>query len=148
MPIGEYCNREVVIAGRECSIEEAAIRMREHHVGNLVVVEAEGSNMPVGILTDRDIVVAVVAKGLDPTTLTAGDVVSRELASVREDEGFFDTIRRMRQHGVRRLPVVDAAGALVGIVTFDDVVELLAEELSETVKVVPREQNVEARVRR
>jgi CBS domain-containing protein len=97
MTAGELCNREVVIAYRDTRLGEAARLMREHHVGSLVVVvDRLSERVPVGILTDRDIVVAVVAKGLDPRTLTVGDVMAGELLTVREEDGLADALRLMR----------------------------------------------------
>ena len=145
MPIGEICNREVVIAERSLSVGEAARLMRSHHVGDLVVVEKlAGHNQPVGIVTDRDIVVEVVAAGVAPDTLTIGDIMGQDLAAVREVEGVFETMRLMRVKGVRRMPVVDSEGGLVGIVTLDDLMTLLAEEMAELTKLVSCEQQREA----
>src|SRR3990172_5533276 len=105
MNAGELCNREVVFAYRNTPLVEAARLMREHHVGSLVVVvDRLSERVPVGILTDRDIVVAVVAKALDPRALTVGDVMAGELLTVREQDGIPDTLRLMREKGVRRVP--------------------------------------------
>lgn len=145
MPIGEICNREVVIAERDLSVEQAARLMRSHHVGDLVVVQKTGSlNRPVGIVTDRDIVVEVVAAGVDATTLTVGDIMGEALATVRESEGVFETLQYMRTQGVRRMPVVDGDGCLAGIVTVDDLLALLAEELTALAGTVSRQQKCEA----
>jgi len=147
--IGEICNREVVFARRNDTVREAAQLMRDSHVGDLVVVEERnGRRVPTGILTDRDIAVGIVAKGLDPDVLAVGDVVGPELVLVKEDAGVSETIELMRAKGVRRIPVVDASGALVGIVTADDMLDLLAEELSALVRMVSREQRREAEYRR
>src|SRR3989338_225714 len=105
--------------------------MREYHVGSIVVVdEANGKRVPAGIVTDRDIVVAVLALGLNPDAIQVGDVMNLELLAVRENAGVAETIELMRAKGVRRVPVTDASGALVGIVAADDVLSLLAEEMS------------------
>jgi CBS domain-containing protein len=110
-------------------------------VGDLVVVEAlEGGRRPLGIVTDRDIVLEVVAMGVVPDALRVGDIMGASLASVRETEGVFETLRYMRGRGVRRLPVVDEAGGLVGIVTLDDLIELLAEEMGELARLLGRER--------
>lgn len=148
MAIGELCNREVVIARREATILEASRLMRQYHVGDLIVVdEVAGKRVPAGIVTDRDVVLEVVSMGLDTSVLTVGDIMSPELAMVRESDGVFEAIRYMRGKGVRRLPVVDAQGALVGIVTLDDLLELLAEEMGELAKLVAKEKVVEQRSR-
>lgn len=93
MPIGEFCNREVVFAMRKTTIPEAAQLMRQHHVGDLVVVDVvDGRRMPVGIVTDRDIVVEIIAKSLDFNDFSVGDIMSPQLVSVQESEGVFETI--------------------------------------------------------
>jgi CBS domain-containing protein len=149
VPIGEICNREVVFVRRDETVREAARLMREYHVGDLVVVdERDGRRVPTGILTDRDIAVGIVAKHLDADALAVGDVIGPELVIVKESDGVADTIELMRTKGVRRIPVVDAGGALVGIVTADDMLDLLAEELSAIARIVSREQRREAEYRK
>ena len=149
MAIGEICSREVVFARRDTTIKVAARLMRESHIGSLVVVdEPDGKRIPAGILTDRDIVVAVVALGLNPDAIQVGDVMSQELLAVREDAGVAETAELMRMKGVRRLPVTDDAGALVGIIAADDLLMLLAEELSALAMMVSREHKREKEIRR
>jgi len=148
MPIGEFCNREVVFAMRNTTILEAAQLMRQHHVGDLVVVDiVDGRRMPVGIVTDRDIVIEIIAKSLAFNSFTVGDIMSPQLVSVKDSEGVFETIELMRNKGVRRIPVVDREGGLEGIVSADDILDLLAEEMTELAKVSPREQSREAHLR-
>jgi CBS domain-containing protein len=148
MPIGEFCNREVVFATRETSIPEAAQLMRKFHVGGLVVVdEVHGKRVPVGIVTDRDIVIEIVSQSLDFNEFSVGDIMSPQLISVQEKEGVFETIRLMRAKGIRRIPVVNHEGGLEGIVSADDILDLLAEEMTELAKVVPREQEREAKTK-
>jgi CBS domain-containing protein len=149
MDVGEICTREVVIATRNTTVVEAARLMREYHVGDLVVVdESEGRRVPVGIVTDRDIVVGVLALGLDPAVLTVGDIMGSHLVTAAEDDDVYETLQIMRTRGVRRVPVVNTAGALVGIVALDDILEIFAEELDAAVKVVAREQANESQRRR
>ena len=145
MAVGEICNREVVIAKKTLSVVDAAQLMRQHHVGDLVVVEEKnGRRHPVGIVTDRDIVVEVVAAGVNPDALKVGDIMGPEVATVRESEGLFEALRYMRDKGVRRMPVVDRDGGLVGILTLDDLLSLLAEEMTELAKLVSHERQREA----
>ena len=145
MAVGEICNREVVIAKKTLSVVDAAQLMRKHHVGDLVVVEEKnGRRHPVGIVTDRDIVVEVVAAGVNPDALKVGDIMGPEVATVRESEGLFEALRYMRDKGVRRMPVVDRDDGLVGILTLDDLLGLLAEEMTELAKLVSHERQREA----
>jgi CBS domain-containing protein len=149
MKAGEFCNRQVVIAHRDESLAEAARRIRDFHVGTLIVVdEQDGRRIPVGMLTDRDLVVSVLAgDGRDFDALVVGDVMSTELVTAREDDNLLDALKRMRSFGVRRLPIVNEKGGLEGIVTFDDLVDLVAEELSDLTSLVGREQKREREVR-
>jgi CBS domain-containing protein len=149
MAVGEICNRDVVIADKTLSVVAAAQLMRSQHVGDLVVVEEkDGRKQPVGIVTDRDIVVEVVAAGVNPDALKVGDIMGSEVATVRESEGLFEALRYMRDKGVRRMPVVDPDGGLAGILTMDDLLELLAEEMTELAKLVSHERQREATVRK
>ena len=149
MNAGELCNREVVFVYRDTRLVEAARLMREHHVGSLVVVvERLSERVPVGIVTDRDIVIAVVAKELDPRTLTVADVLTDSLVTVREQDDVSDALRVMREAGIRRVPVLSRSGALAGILTLDDVLELMAEEMNDFARTMVKERVREARVRR
>jgi len=144
MAIGEICNREVVIVQRDTTIQEAAKLMRSHHVGALVVVkEVAGKRHPVGLVTDRDLVIEVLAPELDASVITVGDIMLPKPATVPETTGVFEAIQFMRDKAVRRLPVVDGLGALIGIVALDDLLSLLADELSELSTLVTREQKRE-----
>jgi CBS domain-containing protein len=150
MSIGEICTRVTVVTTRETTVAEAARLMRQHHVGSLVVVDQVngGKRVPVGIVTDRDAVVEVMATGLDPNAITVGDIMGQELVTARESEGVLETMQIMRYKGVRRLPIVGRAGELIGIVSIDDLLEVLAEEFSELAKVVARERARESATRR
>lgn len=148
MPIGEFCNREVVFATRKTSLVEAAQLMRQYHVGDLVVMDLVGKKrVPVGIVTDRDIVIEVIAKSLPVNDFMVGDIMSPQLISVQETAGVVETIRLMRAHGIRRVPVLNEEGGLAGIISVDDMLDLLAEELTELAKVAPREEALEDRLR-
>ena len=149
MPIGNICVRDVVVAGQDTTVREAARLMAEHHVGNLVVVreEAGGRLVPFGIVTDRDLVRNVLAEGLDPESFTLGDLGVRDLVTAQQDQGIFECMQHMRVHGIRRMPVVDQNGRLVGMISLDDLIQLLAEEMGELAKVISREQVHEAAIR-
>jgi CBS domain-containing protein len=148
MSIREACNRNVVSAKRTATVAEAAGLMRRHHVGDVVVVEPRnGIEVPVGIVTDRDIVVEVVAPGVDANSVTVGDLVTGRLEAIDERDDATQAVRRMSLAGVRRLPVVDRSGALVGIVTIDDLLPDLATQLSALADVAARERRIEASTR-
>ncbi|WP_052162333.1 CBS domain-containing protein [Aquabacterium sp. NJ1] len=130
LSVGEICTREVTIAFRDTDLVAAARLMREAHVGALVVVdEMPGKRMVAGLITDRDIVTAVIAPGLDPRTLNVEDVMTEPVLTMDEDDSLIDLLRMMRDKGVRRVPVLGAQRELVGLVTLDDALEILAEEL-------------------
>jgi CBS domain-containing protein len=148
LSIGEICTRQVTIAFRQTNLREAAGLMRASHVGCLVVVDDTGGRRSVvGLLTDRDIVTAVVAPGLDAAALTVNDVMSTDLVTAREDDSLIDLMRTMRAKGVRRVPVLGAQDELIGIATLDDVLAILSEELSLLVAAIDREGQRERRVR-
>jgi len=147
MKIERLCNREVTLAYENERIDEVARRMRERHVGSVIVVPRDNGSTPVGVLTDRDIVVEVLAAGLDYRNVTVGEVMSREPATVREDDDVVDALRIMRTHGVRRLPVMARSGALAGIVAIDDLLEFFAGQVDDVVRAIGREQTQEAQVR-
>jgi CBS domain-containing protein len=114
------------------SVTEAAKKMRKSHVGNIVIVDEKNKKrIPVGIVTDRDIVISVVAMGLDADVFTIGDMLTKSVVTCREDQQAEEGLHIMRANGVRRLPVTDRKGALVGIVAVDDLVRELAVALGE-----------------
>jgi CBS domain-containing protein len=131
MPISEFCHRDVVCATRETTVTEAASLMRKHHIGDVIIVERrDGKPIPVGIVTDRDIVIEVVAAGIDPSLLKLGDLRLAPLLTVEEGASYAQTVSRMSVEGVRRMPVVGADGVLAGIVTLDDMLWQLAAPLA------------------
>jgi CBS domain-containing protein len=148
MSIGEICTREVVVTSATTRVDTAAELMRRHHVGDLIVVQENGGKqIPLGIVTDRDIVVEVVAAALDPKVLTVGEIMGQELVTGQEDDGILDTLQIMRTKGVRRLPILAEDGGLLGIVTVDDLIEVFAEELTDLARVISRGRAREAKVR-
>lgn len=148
MSIGEICNREVIVIEKEGSISEVVRLMRDHHVGDVVVVETRnGLRYPVGILTDRDIVVEILAKDIGLEDVGIVDVMSYELAVSGEEDDVIDTVKRMRAKGVRRMPVVNRQGVLIGIVTVDDLIDLIAEQVRDLANLIGNEQKRERRSR-
>lgn len=148
MNAGERCNRQVVTATRETSITGAAQLMRDKHVGSLIIVENRDNHPePVGILTDRDIVIEVLAENIDPDAVTVGDVMTTAVLKVCEHDSIFEVAQRMRARGVRRVPVVSKQRELVGVLAQDDILALLGEELSLLIKVSTREVEQEIKKR-
>ena len=142
MKVYEICERDVATAHLDEPLLAAARRMREEHTGDLVVVEErDGSAVPVAVLTDRDIVVGVLAKdGSHLDTLDVGDVVRRDLVTATEDEDVGDVLRRMRSFGVRRVPVVGDGGVLVGVLSLDDVFAGIVEELADAASLAAQQR--------
>jgi CBS domain-containing protein len=108
-------------------VTEAATIMREENIGSLVVVGVDKKLL--GIITDRDIVVSVVANGKSPLEVVVGDVMTSELITVQEDESIFEILRVLGRNSIRRVPVL-RRGRLVGIVSVDDLIVLVVTELS------------------
>lgn len=148
MKIGECCNREVITAEKDMGIMEVARLMQQYHVGDLIVVEnMNGRNRPIGIVTDRDLVIEVLAQMAPIDAIRVGDVMSYDITTVSENDELWGTLEQMRKLGVRRMPVVDAAGVLVGIITLDDLMELMAEAMGHIASLIRREIGTEARRR-
>ena len=149
MKIGEICTRIVTFATKDMPLVEAAKLMRQHHVGSLIVVEEQQrGRVPVGMLTDRDIVVEVLAPGLDYKNLSVGEIMSSQLITARESDDMLGVLRVMRQKGIRRIPVLTESGTLAGIVTLDDLLEILAEQMDDLVDAIAGEQAKEVKGRR
>lgn len=132
MNAGEVCKPHVVTIREFEELSAAAKLMRERHVGYLIVVEPQPLDArlkPVGVLTDRDIVVGVLARDADIRALRVSDVMTREPVVVEEDKSIGFALKEMRRIGVRRLPIVGRAGYLVGVLSLDDIIEVLAKEL-------------------
>lgn len=148
MTAGEFCNRDVVIVEATDSLRSAIQLMRAQHAGDVVVVEpVAGANTPIGILTDRDLVLEVLAQDIDIDSVSVGDVMSDQLVTVTEDSGLDDTLDVMRAHGIRRLPVIDRSGNLQGIISIDDVLEVLADQVQKLAILIKNEQRREKRIR-
>jgi CBS domain-containing protein len=150
MNIGEICRRRVATVQRGEDLSAAARLMREHHVGFLVVVESAsraGASRVVGVITDRDLVVSVVARDLNARDFRVEDVMTREPVTARERDTMEYALAEMHRLGVRRLPVVDDCGALAGIVSLDDIVAQLARQLNDVSGSIRVEGQVEREIR-
>jgi CBS domain-containing protein len=120
--------------------------MREKHVGYLVVVDPPKRSecgRPVGVLTDRDIVVSLVARGIDPTAVRVGDIMSLNPVTAQESDSMEVALRRMSQFGVRRLPVLNDRSDLVGVIAIDDILKVIAGDARELVNTIRKERGIE-----
>jgi len=149
MTVGKICTRTVTIIDRNESAREAAKLMRKHHVGDLVVIDAKDARrVPVGIVTDRDIVISVAALDVDVDKITVGDIMTPKVITSHVDEDELELAQRMRGLGIRRIPVVDERGSLIGIIAMDDLLEHLSEGLSSIAHIHERQREHEATARR
>lgn len=150
MNVSDVCTRNVVTIGPHQTLLAAAELMRERHIGYLVVTDAESSRdppVPVGVLTDRDIVISVVARGADVRQLTVSEVMTRKPVVVRDTDTVRLALKEMSRIGVRRLPVVGSIGQLTGVLALDDILDPIAEYLTDAAQAVRQEQNLESALR-
>jgi CBS domain-containing protein len=149
MKLKDICILDVACCTSEISILAAARMMRQQHTGDLIVIDdRDEERIPVGILTDRDIVIEVLGQGLDPAKATVADAMTTQLVVASGFEEVSLAIERMRAHGVRRVPVVDDDGCVMGIVTLDDMLKLHAEQAGALLEIISKEQAMEGRARR
>ncbi len=144
--IGEICRREVVVTKGNASVAEAARLMQKHHVGSLVVVTGDNgrTRRPVGILTDRDMVMEVMAADRNPHEVRVEEIMSVRLTTARDTDGVHQTLQLMRYKGIRRLPIVNGNGDLIGIVTTDDLLRVLSYDIVTLAGIAVRELSQEA----
>jgi CBS domain-containing protein len=143
----DICNKQVISVLANAPLVEVAKLMRKNHIGAVVVVDGQDSRKPLGIVTDRDIVVEVVASGLDARALKASEIMSDSLATTAADDDVSWSLKIMRDHGVRRLPVVDGRGAMVGIVALDDLLKFYSSTLNDVAQALGTERVVEVALR-
>jgi predicted transcriptional regulator len=148
MKVHQHCTRGAISVDVDAGVVEAAKLMRAHHVGFLCVLDAKQSTRaPVGVITDRDIVVQIDALEIDPKSVKVGDVMTRNPIVSEENENLLDVVGAMRLAGVRRTPVVDAAGALTGVLAVDDVIDAVSGMLCDIAGTIRNEQRFEKRTR-
>lgn len=148
MKVGEICKRAVIAVDNSTDVDAAAETMRKHHVGYLIVYKAgDELRRPIGVLTDRDIVIEVIANKVDPVAVTVDDVMTRQPMVAEETEQLGDVLQAMRIAGVRRVPVVDARGALAGVVAIDDAFDVITGFMCDITGSVKNEQRQERRAR-
>lgn len=148
MKVGNYCKRTVVCIDGGTDIVAAAKLMRERHVGFLVVTqEGDEIRRPVGVLTDRDVVLQVTAREVDPHSVRTEDVMARKPLIANEDDELSEVLQAMQLAGIRRVPVIDARSALSGIFAIDDAIELITGLLCNISGSIKSEQRQEWRTR-
>jgi CBS domain-containing protein len=125
----KWVTKKVVTVTKDSSVQEAAKLMRKNHIGDVVVVDPK-NNSPVGMITDRDIVMATIALNIPFEGLTVSDIMTEKVITVSQDAGIHEVIKLMRTHGVKRIPVIGAKKALAGIVSRDNVMKYLGDEFS------------------
>jgi CBS domain-containing protein len=149
MQLKDIYTPEVICCSKDTDAVAAAVLMRQRHVGALVLVDdVDGDRIPVGVITDRDLVVEVMAEGLEARTTRVGSLTRKPVIIAQESEETGVVIERMRTHGIRRVPIVDHTGALVGIVTLDDLLVLVVDEANALVQTNRRGQKEERQQRR
>lgn len=149
MKLEDVCIFEVACCTPEISLTEAARLMRQRHSGDLIVVDnADENREPVGVITDRDIVIEGVAQGKNPDQTKVRDIMSKRVVVASAAEDLSAAIDRMRAHGVRRIPVLDDEQRVIGVVALDDVVRLHAEQAAAILDVITKQQTREKRTRR
>lgn len=151
MNIGQLCQREVITVHAADELVTAARLMRDKHIGYIVVVEprvAAQTQVPIGVLSDRDIVVGVVARDVEVRSLRVQDVMTREPLVLGESESVENALRELRRRGIRRAPVVGDSGQLIGVVSLDDLLAVLAGELQDVAWSIERGREIEQALRR
>lgn len=142
MPIKSVCNTKVVTIKKSASLEEVAHLMQKHHVGSVVVVEPfDGMMTPSGMITDRDIALTIGL--MNPKSTRVEQIMQSQPITVSESDGIFETIVKMNQYGIRRMPVVYEDGSLCGVVSADDLFSLIGDEISKLSKITEIQQKNE-----
>ena len=140
MNVGDICSKNVVYVLQQDSVLDVARIMREKHVGSVVVVEnMQGEIRPQGMITERDLVLEVLTAKLDPSVVKAEDILTCELICVTETHDIKEALKYLRYYGVRRAPVVNVNGILVGLFSIEDSLSILSKEFSEIVKLLSNE---------
>lgn len=144
MRVGDYCNCDVIIINQDETPLDAVMLMRQYNVGNVVIVDnCEEDKTPLGIVTDRDIVLEIVAAEVDPSKVAVIDIVRKPLVTVSDNDDLCECTVHMKHNGVRRAPVINDRGYLVGIISTDDIIEILSEQLNDVVSLVSSQQQYE-----
>lgn len=139
MTIGSHCKHSVITTSKDTSVFDAAKLMKKNNIGNIVVVDEANGGTPIGIFTDRDVAMRIVADEVDPKSLTVGDAMSQDLLVLQEHQPIQETVDMMCAKGVRRAPIVDKNNKIIGIATVDDLLLLFADQLGSLAKLVRKQ---------
>jgi CBS domain-containing protein len=143
MLVSDLCTRKTIVIREEKSAYDAAKLMKQYNVGCLVVVKSQDDhNIPVGMITDRDIVIKAMLKERDPHTITVREIMSTPALTVAESTSIIDALMKMRYNSIRRVPVVNPKGQLVGILSLDDILDSISKELNEITQIFRKEEPV------
>jgi len=137
MGLVKCCREQVVAVSPDTPAVEVARIMGEKNVGSVVIVT--GDNRPVGVITDRDLTIRVMAQEKNPGEVRAGDIRTRDVITFQDSMGIYEAIQKMTAEGIRRMPVVDDTGRLIGIVTMDDIIRMLGEEMAAIAKNIEKQ---------
>lgn len=143
MKVEDVFTRGTVHIPQSRNLQDAAIQMRDQHVGALIVTDGMLDDRLIGIVTDRDIVLKAVAVGAVPTDTLVAEVMTSGVVSIGQDDELSDAMQAMFSHGVRRLAVTDGSGGVIGIVALDDVIEALGKDWALLTHILRSEQQRE-----
>lgn len=147
--VADVCIYYPVVVSQDATLREVASKMREHHIGDVIVTQAiNGRVKPIGMITDRDIVIQVIAKDADTRDICATDIMSPDLHTMATTMSIDEAITLMHKKGVRRFPVVDGSGCLVGVVTIDDLLGVVAKQLAQLFDTFGQARAQEIKLRR
>jgi len=140
MTIESIATREVVMISESVALNKAAELMKDHNIGAIIVIKDKNtSKTPCGIITDRDIMIKWLEKGIDNQALTVGQVMSQDLLTIKQNQSILDAISALSEKGVRRAPVINQAGEVIGIISIDDIFVLLAKEMDAISKIAQKQ---------
>lgn len=147
MAIKAICKTELVTIDKSATIKDAAKLMKSKHVGSVIVTEGfNGKRIPFGIITDRDIALTLASES-KPQDLPIQQIMQSRPITIKTNEGIYETIMKMRENGIKRLPVVNDDGSLYGVVCADDLLSLMGEEINNLAKITNAQVNIEKGVR-
>jgi CBS domain-containing protein len=143
MLVNDLCTRKTIVIRNDKSAQDAAKLMKQYNVGCLVVVKSlDDHNLPIGIITDRDIVIKAMLSEKDIQTITVSEIMSTPALTVAESTSVIDALMKMRYNSIRRVPVVNSKGQLAGILSLDDILDSISKELNEITQIFRKEEPV------